>query len=104
MHENFVWDERLGISIPHLHKSWDEYKSNEQSFILLQWEKIRGRIPDRIGEIEQEINELQDRLSLEENFEVSCQLNHRISSLASVINDLWLWYRLNQQVSSKIHG
>jgi hypothetical protein len=104
MHDNFVWDERLGISIPRLTKRWDEYKNNEQSLILLQWEKIRGGIPDRIGAIEQEINGLQDRLSLEENFEISCQLNHKISALASVINDLWLWYRLNQHVSSKIHG
>jgi hypothetical protein len=101
---NFIWDERLGISIPQLTKQWNVYKSSEQSSILLQWEKIRGTIPDRIGEIEKEINSLQDQLSIEENFETSCELNHKISSLASVINDLWLWYRLNQHISSKIHG
>jgi hypothetical protein len=104
MHNNFVFDEKLGILIPNLTKPWNEYISSQQAAILLQWEKIRGTIPDRIGEIEQEINLLQDRLSIEENFETSCELNYRISSLASVINDLWLWYRLNQQVTSKMHG
>jgi hypothetical protein len=104
MHNNFVWDEKLGISVPNLHKSWEAYEKAEQAAILLQWEKIRGAIPDRIREIETQINKLQDRLSIEENFELSCEFNERIASQASIINDLWLWYRLNQQVTSKIHG
>jgi hypothetical protein len=104
MDENFIYDERLGIQIPKLFQPWDSYNPEEQSAILLQWENIRGRIPDRIVEIEKEINTFQDQLSVEENFEFSCHLNHKISSLASVINDLWLWYRLNQQISTKIHG
>lgn len=104
MHNNFVWDEKLGISVPDLHKSWEEYERAEQAAILLQWEKIRGTIPDRIREIETQINKLQDRLSIEENFELSCELNEKIASQASIINELWLWYRLNQQVTSKVHG
>lgn len=104
MHNNFIWDEKLGISVPKLYKSWETYDKTEQSAILLHWEKIRGTIPDRIAEIETQINKLQDRLSIEENFEVSCELNERIASLASIINELWLWYRLNQQVTFKIHG
>jgi hypothetical protein len=103
MDNHFVWDEKLGISVPKLYKSWEAYDKNEQATILLQWEKIRGAIPDRIAEIEKQINKLQDQLSVEENFEVSCELNERIASQAAVINDLWLWYRLNQQVTSKIH-
>jgi hypothetical protein len=104
MEEHFVRDTRLGISIPNLEKSWESLNQHEQSSVLLHWEKIRGTIPDRIVEIEEEINKLQDQLSAEESFDESCRLNFEISSLASVINDLWLWYRLNQQVSSKIHG
>ncbi|OOE13895.1 hypothetical protein [Fictibacillus arsenicus] len=104
MHNHFVWDEKLGISVPDLDKSWEAYDKGEQGTILLQWEKIRGTIPDRIAEIEKQINKLQDRLSIEENFELSCELNDKIASQASIINELWLWYRLNQQVTSKIHG
>ncbi len=104
MYNNFVWDYKLRISVPDLHKSWEEYERAEQAAILLQWEKIRGTIPDRIREIETQINKLQDRLSIEENFELSCELNEKIASQASIINELWLWYRLNQQVTSKVHG
>jgi hypothetical protein len=104
MHNHFVWDEKLGISVPNLYKTWEAYDKSDQAAILLQWEKIRGAIPDRISEIERLINTLQDQLSIEENFELSCELNEKIASQASIINDLWLWYRLNQQVTSKIHG
>lgn len=104
MQNNFVWDERLGISLPHLIRPWELYDKREQASILLQWEKIRGTIPDRIGEIEKHINILQDQLSTEESFELSCELNYKIAGLASVINDLWLWYRSNQDITSKIHG
>ncbi|MFG6493863.1 hypothetical protein P8610_00755 [Fictibacillus sp. UD] len=104
MQNNFVWDDRLGISVPHLNKPWGTYDKASQAAILLHWEKIRGTIPDRIGQIEKHINEFQDQLSSEENFEISCELNYKIASLASVINDLWLWYRLNQNITSKIHG
>jgi hypothetical protein len=103
LQNDFVWDERLGIFVPDLNKSWEKYDTSTQEAIMLHWEKIRGRIPDRIGEIEVIINELQDQLSTEEHFEVSCELNNKIASLASVINDLWLWYRLNQSITSKIH-
>jgi len=104
MENHFVWDQRLGISIPDLNKSWEAYGKAEQAALLMHWEKIRGAIPDRIAEIEVHINKLQEQLSSEESFEVSCELNYSISSFASVINDLWLWYRLNQHITSKIHG
>jgi hypothetical protein len=104
VHNHFVWDEKLGISVPSLNNTWEAYDKSDQAVILLQWEKIRGTIPDRITEIEKQINTLQDQLSIEENFELSCELNEKIASQASIINDLWLWYRLNQQVTSKIHG
>ena len=101
----FKKDERLGISLPKLEKDWTKYSKEQQDEILLQWEKIRGKIPDRIKDIEKEINEKQEKLNNEANFEKSCELNESIANLASIINDLWLWYRLNQEVSSdKIHS
>ena len=68
-----------------------------QHAILLKWEQVRGKIPDRIKELEHYINTKQHYLN-NEDFEVSCKLNSEIADLASIINDLWLWYRLTQNV------
>jgi hypothetical protein len=99
----FQFDERLGIPIPHLVEEWDQYNNETREAILFQWEKIRGAIPDRISDIETEINFKQNQLSNESDFKKSCQLNSEIADLASVINDLWLWYRTNQDLSAKAH-
>ncbi|AMM94189.1 hypothetical protein QUF81_10165 [Peribacillus simplex] len=104
MRELFTYDERLGIPIPDLNLEWDEYTKGEQQQILVQWENIRGSIPDRIKELESTINRKQFQLSDESNFTKSCQLNSEIAELASIINDLWLWYRTNQGVSEKMHN
>lgn len=104
MKEQFTYDERLGIFIPDLSLNWDEYTKGEQHRILAQWENIRGHIPDRIQELESTINRKQSQLSDESNFVLSCQLNTEIADLASVINDLWLWYRADQGISEKMHN
>ncbi|MFJ8245801.1 hypothetical protein [Peribacillus asahii] len=103
MSELFVFDERLGIALPSLTQDWDEYEHDVQQQILLQWENIRGSIPDRIRDLESIINQKQDALSNENNFSRSCELNTEIAEMASIINDLWLWYRTNQHISSKRH-
>lgn len=96
---SFRQNERLGIPLPELEMDWNKYSKETQQKILLEWEKIRGKIPDRIKELENEINEKQEMLNNEFNFERSCQLNSDIAELASIINDLWLWYRMNQHGS-----
>ncbi len=102
--EYFRMDDRLGIQLPLLNKDWHEYGVAEQEGIVAEWEIIRGHIPDRIKELEVSINSRQAQLNVEENFERSCQLNSEISELASIINDLWIWYRTNQNViEEKIH-
>jgi hypothetical protein len=103
MEQYFIYDQRLGIPLPKLEKEWEEYSEDEQNAILLRWENIRGTIPDRIAELEKMINEKQDKLSNESNFEHSCRLNSEIAELASIINDLWIWYRINQTVSMRAH-
>lgn len=103
MEEHFLQNNRLGIAVPVLHHDWESHSVDTRESILLQWEKIRGTIPDRIVEIEAEINQKQTELSDENDFERSCQLNTEIAELASIINDLWLWYRTNQDISEKIH-
>jgi hypothetical protein len=103
MNEYFTYIERLGIHIPILNNEWESISKTEQQAILFEWEKIRGMIPDRIAEIEDTINKKQAELSDEHNFPRSCRLNSEISDLASVINDLWIWYRTNQNSISKTH-
>ncbi|MCQ6266575.1 hypothetical protein M1K46_13010 [Fictibacillus sp. WQ 8-8] len=103
MATEFVFNERLGIELPLLQKAWEDYAPARQEGILAQWESIRGTIPDRIHDIEQIINTKQDQLGVEENFERSCKLNWEIAELASVINDLWLWYRTHQDINLKLH-
>lgn len=101
----FQYDKRLGISIPALNREWLEYTADERQVIMHKWEMIRGKIPDRIQELETHINEKQGALNNEEDFDRSCRLNTGISELASVINDLWLWFRTVPDVytNEKIH-
>ncbi len=97
----FQYNERLGISIPILANEWSYYPLTERQTILHEWETIRGKIPDRIHELEAIINEKQSALDNEENFFISCQLNKEISELASIINDLWLWFRTTPDLHIK---
>ena len=101
--EHFTFDERLGIFLPDLTVDWEEFSEDIQQHILLHWEQIRGSIPDRIADLEEIINLKQAQLSNESNFPRSCQLNSEIAEHASIINDLWLWYRANQTLASKTH-
>lgn len=103
MNSNFMLDDRLGIPLPNLTKTWEDYSIREQQDIIVSWESIRGRIPDRIAELETMINSKLHELGEENNFDRSCTLNSEISELASIINELWLWYRMNQNVSEKVH-
>ena len=93
MENYFFLDERLGILLPSSDLEWDDLTYETQQDILLTWEKTRGSIPDRIADLEKNINMKQALLSDESNFEKSCILNREISELASIINDLWLWFR-----------
>ncbi|MCV9888849.1 hypothetical protein [Metabacillus halosaccharovorans] len=105
MSDYFTYDQRLKIKVPQLTKSWTAYNLQTQNKILTEWERIRGSIPDRIGELEAEINNKQEALNIEEDFNRSCELNHEISELASIINDLWIWFRTTQRISNaKIHN
>lgn len=103
MKEYFAFDQRLGIALPVIIREWDEYNKEVQENILFHWEKIRGTIPDRIIMLESQINQKQAQLSDEDDFNRSCLLNSKIADLASIINDLWLWYRVDQNISEKVH-
>ncbi|MBP0724063.1 hypothetical protein J5Y03_02555 [Bacillus sp. RG28] len=101
----FTYDERLGINLPSLQSDWEDYPFMEQQRILTHWETIRGNIPDRIQYLEKNINAKQEELNNENDFLKSCHLNSQIASLASIINDLWIWFRSNQTVTeAKMHS
>lgn len=98
----FVMDERLGIPLPHFDRYFEEFSEKEQAEILLRWENIRGTIPERVKEIERVIIAKQEQLNVEESFSASCRLNSEIAELASAINDLNLWFRVNQDISARV--
>lgn len=106
LQEYFSYDERLGIYLPSLKLDWADYSHDEQLKILTEWEYIRGEIPDLIKKLEYKINYKQEQLNHESDFATSCSLNSEIADLASIINDLWIWFRSNQTMSNdvKIHG
>lgn len=99
MEEFFYFDERLGIHIPDLELDFEDYHLDTQHSILFHWEQIRGSIPDRIADLEKTINLKQAQLQEENSFPISCKLNKEIAELASIINDLWIWYRTHESVS-----
>ncbi|GFN30226.1 hypothetical protein [Paenibacillus xylaniclasticus] len=100
----FQWNDRLGIPLPVLEFDWDAYSEDEQARIIEQWETIRGTIPDRIIALEKRIQMEQARLYEEDDFDTSCEINSDIAELASRINDLHIWYRINQEIEPRRHS
>ncbi|MFC4778614.1 hypothetical protein ACFO9Q_17610 [Paenibacillus sp. GCM10023252] len=101
---HFAWNERLRISIPVLDSEWDRYSMADRQNIIEQWESIRGTIPNHVMAFERIINLKLAELSEEDNFERSCLINAEIAEYASRINDLHIWYRMNQEVESRLHA
>nr|WP_221301854.1 hypothetical protein [Texcoconibacillus texcoconensis] len=87
--------------MPYLDQPWETLSVKNQTEILTQWELIRGTIPEKIADIEMSIEDKQMELNQEEEFERSCALNDEVAEYASVINDLWIWYRTSPSVSKQ---
>lgn len=94
----FRFDERLGISLPALDRDWESYEPGVRESVVACWEQIRGAIPERIRELEQQINEKQAQMDTEPDFAACCRINSDIAELASRINDLHIWFRIRQDV------
>ncbi len=99
VNQYFKYDKRLKIFLPHLNVNWNQYNLATQNKIVEHWEQIRGGIPDRIHDLEEQINQKQAELNQEDDFNKSCQLNEDIADLASIINDLWIWFRTTQSIT-----
>jgi hypothetical protein len=102
MSVEFVYDPRLRLPLPALYRTWNELDLSTQEYTLAKWETIRGAIPDRVKEIELEIESVHEQLTNEEDFERSCELNLEMAELASIINDLWIWFRMTPSVSRNV--
>ncbi|MFC4767608.1 hypothetical protein [Effusibacillus consociatus] len=101
MNYRFDYDERLGIRLPYLEVEWEELSDQERHDMIMEWEKIKARIPDRIMEIEREINNRQLQASQAEDWDKICKLYEEIYTYASVINDLHIWMRVNQDFDAE---
>lgn len=100
MQVEFLYNERLGISLPQLYVNWEELDTESQAKILKDWENIRGQIPDKVKQIEEMINHTLAALTIETDFNRSCELNLEMAELASIINDLWIWFRVDPSVTN----
>ncbi|MDI4644916.1 hypothetical protein [Cohnella hashimotonis] len=107
MEAQFALDGRLGIPLPRFDMPWEEMNVLERAGIVERWELIRGRIPDTIMAREAQIRCLLAELFEEEDFVRCCSLNAEIAEAASVIHDLQIWYRTQQDLEEeniKRHG
>ena len=105
LERQFAYSDRHGIALPSPEKDWDELALECQAAILSRWETIRGKIPDRIRDLEDAIREKQQLLFEEDDFAQSCLINGDIADLASRINDLNIWFRVQQELEpqAKLH-
>lgn len=98
MEQVFVYEERLGIEVPHLQKDWHDYSRAERTSILEKWELMRGRIPELIADFEAKIKNLNELLFQEEDWDKSVELLQQTSDFASRITDLNILFRTHPDI------
>ena len=96
----FIFDKRLGIKIPSLKKEWDDYTELEQLEIIHLWELERAKIPDKVKNMENKIENLQD-LIFDIDFDDYLKIHEQIVDLSSAINDLNIWYRTSGELNKE---
>jgi hypothetical protein len=95
----FVHDERLGIAVPVLTHDWFVYSKADQEAMIVRWEGIRARIPDRVKVLEDVINGHQSEIAEEDNWDRVCEHYEEVYRIASIINDLNIWMAIEQHTS-----
>jgi len=92
----FYEDERLGMEIPQFDDvPFESLPLDDQEHILVRWESIRARIPDRIMHFEHVIEELLQLVHHEEDWDIIASYFAEISDYASRINELNTWRRVD---------
>jgi hypothetical protein len=96
----FVFNERMGIAIPEMDREWPDYSHEEQVAILVEWERIKARIPDRILEFETEIEAKGQQAAIEDDWDRVCELYSEYYAIASIINDLNIWSKVEPNTTA----
>lgn len=99
----FQLDTRLGIELPVFETPFEELPRTEQEAILLRWETIRARIPDQIMRLEHDIEGLLQLVHEEEDWDIIASYFVQISDLASRINELNTWRRVDPSLHATVH-
>jgi hypothetical protein len=98
LESQFQYSTRHGIALPCLTDDWEALCLDKQTAVLAKWEMIRGNIPEHIIRFEITIREKTQRMFNEDDFVETCRINDDIADLASIINDLNIWFRTQQDL------
>lgn len=91
----FQVSEKLGIRLPAFPKPFEQMAPSEQEAIVVEWERIRAQIPDRIATFESDIRRLLDDISGTEDWDRIVRHFNDISDIASRIAELNTWKRVD---------
>jgi hypothetical protein len=99
----FRYDDRLQIELPDFPVPFTSLSRDEQEEVLVAWEKVRARIPERILEFERIIEQTLEKIHHEEDWDVIAAHFQEISDYASRINELNTWRRIDPSLDPHHH-
>ncbi|MCL6631017.1 MAG: hypothetical protein K6T63_00155 [Alicyclobacillus herbarius] len=99
----FRYDDRLQIELPHFPVPFASLPPEVQEEVLVTWEKIRARIPERILDLEQRIEHVLQQVHHEEDWNTIAGYFQQISDYASRITELNTWRRVDPSLSTYAH-
>lgn len=100
-HPFFHHDERLSIPLPSFPQPFEEMAPTEQESVIVTWESIRARIPDRIQELEKMIEFHLENIRETEDWEQIILWFDEISDIASRIAELNTWQRVDPGLATE---
>ncbi len=97
---SFRHDPRLGIELPDLTTPYEELSHTQQEELIAYWEGVRAHIPDQIMKFEQDIEDHLQAVHQEEDWDIVAAHFADISDLASRINELNMWRRVDPSLTA----
>ncbi|RIV28603.1 hypothetical protein D2Q93_02295 [Alicyclobacillaceae bacterium I2511] len=97
---SFRHDQRLGIELPDLTTPYDELSHTQQEELIAYWEGVKAHIPDQIMKFERDIEGLLQVVHHEEDWDIIAAHFADISDLASRINELNMWRRVDPSLTA----
>jgi hypothetical protein len=99
-HPYFRHNDRLCIPLPAFPQPFEEMAPTDQEDVIVVWESIRARIPDRILELEHNIQSHLDTIRETDDWEQIIALFNQISDIASRIAELNTWQRVDPHLTA----